>query len=424
MPQRHMLIVGNGQEIPSRVHDLFPGLRTTLLVRAPKVRRVRDPKRHARIIGVATGWTEEWVAVARDIHARDPFDCLGSFTDVDQSEAAAIGAALGLRTHTVETVRYTRDKVAMRRRLVEAGVEQIASEGVDSVAGLHRFAAAHGYPVVVKPVAGAASSGVSIVRSPAELEQAWEWGKAAREPDSNELMIEEFLDGQELSVEAFSHDGEHFVVALTEKVKEPRHCLEIGHMVRASFPAETVAAVSAHVGRVLTALAVRDGITHTELILTSAGPRVVETHLRRGGDSIVEMISDTYGVDLVALLVRQTMGEDVRPALAAGLERLRSSQKYPAIWYEIPQAAGRIVAVDGIDEARRAPGVVDVDVAYGVGDELPREVGDSRARAVAVRAVAESPAQALRAARSAAQLVRLTVVAAPSFAGTAAGLID
>jgi biotin carboxylase/trans-aconitate methyltransferase len=410
----HVLVVGNGREIPSVLHDVRPDVRTTVLVRTTKARRVRDPRRHVRILGLPHDDGREWLEAARAIHARDPFDRIGSFSDVDQDHAAAIGADLGLPTHAVDTVRWVRDKVAMRERLAQAGVEQVAAQRVAAPEDVAAFAGRHGYPVVVKPVAGAASSGVSIVRGPDDLAEAWAWGRAAREPDDDALMVEPCLPGPELSVEAFSHGGEHHVVALTDKVKEPRHFVELGHMVRGAFAPDVAQAVGEHVRRALDALGVRDGITHTELILAPAGPTLVETHLRRGGDGILDALREAYGLDLVELLVRQTVGEDVRPALRAGLERMAASDAYPAIWYAVPPAAGRIVAVDGVPEAQAAEGVTAVEVELGVGDDLPREILDSRSRALAVRALGPSPREALERAQRAARLVRYTVVADPA----------
>jgi biotin carboxylase len=404
-----VLVVGNGRELPAHVHVVDPDARTSVLVRTAVVKKVRDPKQHARIVAVSSTGDDEWIAMARAIDAIDPITHVASFSEKDQDKAASVAAALGLRMHSSRTVRAVHDKVEMRRCLDAAGIPGASARVVDTVEDVRRFAAEHGYPVVVKPVAGAASSGVSIVRDVDETDAAWAWGKAAAEPDTDVLMVESFLDGPEYSAEAFSHRGEHLVVAITGKAKDPQHCVELGQMVRADLPEATADLVVAAVREVLTALGVEDGVTHTEMILTAGGPRVVETHLRPAGDDIPEMIRDTYGLDLLDLLVRQSMGEDVRERLHRGYAELQSSQRCPAIWYGVPTRTGRIVSVEGLEQARALPGVVSVELEAEVGDDVCADLRDSRDRLVAVRAEAGSPRAALAAARAAAEFVRVEI---------------
>jgi biotin carboxylase len=405
----HVLIVGNGREIPGLVRAARPGIRTTMLVRLDVLHRVRDRAANARVIGLPHDrGPQEWIEMARSIHARDPFDHLGTYSEKDQDKAAAVGAALGLRTHSLDTIRWVHDKVAMRERLRAAGVDPTPAARVDSLDQARAFAVRHGYPVVVKPVAGAASSGVTVVREPRELDAAWAWAKAAEEPDTDDVLVEAYLDGLELSVEAFSEDGVHRIVALTGKVKNPRHCVELGHVVRGPFDETTTGAVHRFTVAVLDALGVRDGVTHTEVILTADGPRMVETHVRPAGDDIPEMIRDTYGIDLIDLLVQRSLGARVLDRLDREIKASADIAEHAAIWYATPPVAGRITAVSGVDAARELPGVVSVELLKEPGDELAGELLDSRARAVAARAVAGTPEEALRRARVAAEAISFT----------------
>jgi biotin carboxylase len=305
----------------------------------------------------------------------------------------------------------------MRERLAATGVDPTPAARVGGLDEVHAFAARYGYPVVLKPVAGAASSGVSIVRDPGELTAAWSWAKAAEEPDTDDVLVEAYLDGLELSVEAFSEDGAHRVVALTGKVKDPRHCVELGHVVRGPFDEATAETVRRFTTSALDALGVRDGVTHTEVILTAAGPRMVETHVRPAGDDIPEMIRDTYGIDLIDLLVQRGLGARVLDRLDGEIKASADITEHAAIWYATPAGGGRITAVSGVDTARGLPGVVSVELLKEPGDELAAELTDSRARAVAARAVAGTPDEALRRARAAAEAVAFT--AEPVGDGTA-----
>jgi biotin carboxylase len=407
----HVLIVGNGREIPGLVRGARPDIRTTMLVRLDVLHKVRDRAANERVVGLPHDrGTAEWIAMARSIHERDPFDRLGTYSEKDQDKAAAIGAALGLATHAVDTVRWVHDKVAMRERLAATGVDPTPGVPVGSAAEVRELAGRFGYPVVVKPVAGAASSGVSVVRDPDQVDAAWAWARAAEEPDTDAVTVEPFLAGVECSVEAFSEAGTHRVVCVTGKVKDPVHCVELGHVVRGPFAPEVRELVAGYTGRVLDALGVSDGVTHTEVILTADGPRVVETHLRPAGDDIPEMIRDTYRVDLIDLLVRRSLGESVLDRLDCALAEAEKIDEYAAIWYHSPAATGEVAAVTGVPAAEALPGVVSVEVGKEVGDRLTAEVTDSRQRAVAARAVGATPDEALARARAAAEAVVFTVL--------------
>jgi biotin carboxylase len=406
----HILIVGNDKDFPGLVRRYRPDARITMMARLAALGRIKNPAAYARVISLPHGGSAaEWVEMSRAIHARDPFDRLCTFSERDQDKAASIGAALGLGTHSPDTVRWVHDKVEMRKRLAAVGLESTASQRVADLDQVRDFASRHGYPVVVKPVAGAASSGVSVVRSPWELAGAWQWAQAASVPDTSDLLAEQYLEGPEVSVEAFSEAGAHRAVCVTGKVKDPVHCLELGQLVRGPFDRPTREAASRYTVKVLDALGVTDGVTHTELVLTAAGPRVVETHLRPAGDDIPEMIRDVYGVDLLDLLVQQSLGGRVLDQLDAGLEAAAKIDQYSAIWFALPAGTGTVTAVRGAEQARAMPGVVRVEVLKEPGDSVVAQATDSLARTVSARAVADDPFEALRAARRAAESVTFTI---------------
>lgn len=421
----HLLIVGNGGEIPGLAHQARPFLRTTMLVRIAALPRVRSPGMHARVVALPhDSGPGEWVEMARCIHARDPFDHMATYGERDQDKAAAIGVALGLRTHTPETVRWVHDKTAMRHRLAALGVDGTPSDRVRNIDEAGRAGGQYGYPFVLKPMSGTGSAGVTVVHSPADLAAAWQWAARAMTAESGDLVAERYLRGTELSVESLSEDGEHRIVCLTGKVKTAAHCVELGHMVPGPCDAATREVVSCYTASVLDALGVRDGVTHTEIIVTDDGPHVVETHLRPAGDEIPEMIRDTCGIDLLDLLVRQSLGEHVMGRLDGELKAAATTTTCAAIWFGTPAASGRIVAVTGIESAREMAGVVGVSSLKEVGDELPAELSDSgtgSARAVCVRATADNPWEALHRAKAAAEAVRFTVEAVPAYSVTPQG---
>ncbi|MFJ5637943.1 hypothetical protein ACIQF5_35660 [Streptomyces goshikiensis] len=99
----------------------------------------------------------------------------------------------------------------------------------------------------------------------------------------------------------------------------------------------------------LDALGIEFGPTHTEVILTSRGPRIIETHLRTGGDELWNMVTDATGVDLIESQLRQVLGEKVLPGIRETLDDPDRVPRAEAIWFAGAPAEGTLLEVTGID---------------------------------------------------------------------------
>ncbi|MBD0710810.1 MULTISPECIES: ATP-grasp domain-containing protein [unclassified Streptomyces] len=399
----HVLIVGGGREIPGLIRDAGgPDVVTTILCRMDFVPKVREPGRHDRVLALRSDAPDaEWIALAAAVHARQPFTRVGTFGERDQDRAAAVAAALGLPCHSPETIARVHDKEAMRRRLAELGVDETPGGRVADVAELRSFLARHGTPCVVKPVRGAGSFGVSVVRDLDGAEAAFARASADFEviPDAG-VLVERFHEGPQFSVEAFSEDGEHEILAVTRKFSDPVGFVELGHVVPAELSPEQTDAVHGYVRRLLDALGIAYGVTHTEVVLTADGPRVIETHVRLAGDEIPYLVHDVTGVDLVDCVVRQTLGLPVLADIRRTLADPSVDRSPEAIWFAVPRARGTLARIGGLDEAADRPGVVTAEALLGAGDVLG-DLDSSESRAAFVRARGADAAEAVERARQA-----------------------
>ncbi|MFG2328480.1 ATP-grasp domain-containing protein [Streptomyces sp. NPDC048604] len=409
-PPLHLLIVSGGRDLPDRARDAWPGLRTTVICRPEVVPRLRSREKIQRLIVLKEDASvDEWVAAARFVHAVDPVDRLTNFTEKDTEKTAAIGLDLGLPWHSPETVRAVADKCEMRRVLAAAGVSDVVAETVRDAEGILKVASKAGYPLICKPVRGVASKGVTRIDGPADIERALEWGATgAGDLDSPELLVEPFLAGDEYSVESVSEDGEHLVVGVTRKISEHDHFVEVGHVVPAPLAAGDEERITAAVRDMLTALDVRRGVTHTEVIVAADAVHVVETHLRPAGDEIPELWARISGVDLIDVVARQAVGLSVLDDVRDALKRTPDGPRAAAIWYACPDAVGEITEVTGEEEARGLEGVVDVEVLREPGKRLDGVTG-SFARGAHVCAVGSTPDEALERAKEGVRKLSFTV---------------
>ncbi|MEU7583142.1 ATP-grasp domain-containing protein [Streptomyces sp. NPDC041068] len=397
----HVLVVGTGRDHPALLRDTRPGTRTSVICQVEYIGNLRKTSEHQRIIGVRGDADDrEWVAMAVAAHGLDPFTRVATFGERDQDRYAAIGEALGLAAHSVDTVTAVHDKEVMRTRLHEAGVDSTAHARVENVAELRAFVGEHGLPCIVKPVHSMGSAGVTKVTEQGELETAFERADGSYLGLVNTgVLVEEFHEGPQFSVEAFSELGEHQVVGITRKYSDPVSLVELGHVSPADLPAEEQKEISDYVGSLLTALNVEFGPTHTEVVLTSTGPRVIETHVRAGGDEIPGLTLDATGVDIAEYNVRQILGEDVLADIRATLAAPRPARS-SAIWFAAVGAEGELEEITGIEEARELPGVTEVSALVKPGTVVDG-LSSSFARVAQARALGETPEEAVAAARAA-----------------------
>lgn len=321
-----------------------------------------EPAAYARVIGLAEGCDpSEWVSMAEVIDGHSRVTAVISWQEGYQTWAARIADRLGVAWHSEALVVLADSKPAMRRHLHRAEIDTTPFAEVSDPAGVLAFGEARGWPVVVKPVSGTGSAGVTRVDDARGVRAAFEWAVEASVPWDGTVLVDTFMEGRQFSVETFSEDGDHEVVCVSEKYAEPPHMIGTGHSLPANLEDEQVTAVSVYVRSVLDALGVRDGPGFTELALTADGPRLFETHVRPAGDNTMPMLETALGVDLISLCVRQAVGQRVLPGLRARLANRSRSGKVAAIWYTSPDVDGVLDGVLGEQEARSVPGVTHVE---------------------------------------------------------------
>ncbi|MER7460031.1 ATP-grasp domain-containing protein [Micromonospora sp. NPDC126480] len=368
---------------------------------------------HRRVIAIQGDEpTEMLVELVRQIHRVDPFDAVACVAEPLTMLASRVAAGLDLPgVPRPEVTERIVDKEAMRVRLVATGLEEVRGRTVDSADELAAVvrAGAPGSAWIVKPVAGAGSLGVSQVTADSDFAAAFERSahqESVIHPDRERLrvLVEPFLFGPQFSVEAVTENGVTSILAITKKFSDPDTLVELGHVVPAPLAEEDSEAIRNHVVKVLDALGVSDSVTHTEIVLTADGPRILETHTRAGGDDIGEMASIVSGVNLSAAAVELVLGESVQDRLASA----KPSGTYEAIWFVASPEAGTFAGLDGVRAAQALDSSIQVTELVEVGDQV-EPLTNSDSRVAQVRASAASADQAVALAKEAAATLTLSI---------------
>lgn len=254
---------------------------------------------------------------ARAHHHTTPFHAVLSFTEFGLYPAALIADDLGIPSNcNVTTNLYSRDKLRMRDLLRAAGVEHVHYRRVESVEDIAEFFASQGgHPIVLKPSMGAGSLGVCAISNTGEIASSFEY---AMRVDHGALMVEEWIVGDEYSIEALSHSGRHEIIAITEKITTGRpHFIELGHCQPARLDHELRHVVEATVVKLLDLLHHHTGPSHTEVKIRAGVPVIIETQARQGGGKISTLCELTTGVRLIDETVQELLGREPPVRLAS-----------------------------------------------------------------------------------------------------------
>lgn len=167
------------------------------------------------------------------------------------------------------------------------------------------------YPVIVKPTDRSGSRGISLVKSNEELDAAIIL--ALEESFSKEILIEEFIDGREFSVESISYKGNHEILQVTEKFTTGApDFIEKGHICPARISCEEKALIVNTVLKLLSCLNVENGACHTEVKINDNGDvYIIEIGSRMGGDFIgSDLVLYSTGFDFTRAILEQSLGID------------------------------------------------------------------------------------------------------------------
>ncbi len=270
-------------------------------------------------------------------------------TDAPVRTVAAVALALGLPALSPAAAARATDKRLMRRALSASQVPVPRFREVDSVATALAAAAALGYPVALKISCSSGSRGVYRVDGPVELAKRFVQARAYQPEGA--LLIEDWMDGPEVSVEGICGNGHVHVLQVTDKLVFPGPFpVEAGHIQPSRLSPAIVARVRSVTEAGARALGLSDCAFHAELKITRDGPKIVEIGARLGGDRIATHLTPlSTGVNLLRAAILTALGRefDITPTRAGGA----------AIRYFHAGGLGTLDAVEGLDGVASLPGL-------------------------------------------------------------------
>lgn len=230
-------------------------------------------------------------------------------TDKPLVMMARIAEKYGFPFYSVETAQWSTDKFQMKKRFELGGVPHARGRTISKVEEADGLA----FPVIVKPRDNSGSRGVKFCRNQEELKNSID--EALENSKLDSVLVEEFIEGPEYSIEGLHHDGKNEVIQFTEKkTTEFPYNVELGHIQPAKISDDNKLKIREIVAKIGKALNFENTPSHTELKINERGIFVIETSPRLGGDYITSTLTPlSTGVNLEDELLMISLGETINP---------------------------------------------------------------------------------------------------------------
>ncbi|MGV4985735.1 ATP-grasp domain-containing protein [Streptomyces sp. NRAIS4] len=309
---------------------------------------------------------------------------------------------LGLPANEPECIPALRNKYQQRILLNKADVPIPRFAPVKNARDLQAAVRHVGTPAVLKPVAGVGSMATYKLNGGENLEEVWEEAVKFYTTDPRgeavpNFLVEEMLVGAQhhadpryapyASVESFVENGRITHLAVTDKLPLTKDFRENGGIMPSVLPPEVTDALMDCASRAITAMGITNSGVHTEIMLTAAGPRVIEVNSRIGG-GVTEMLQQCSGYDSIL----------ARAAVATGMPLPEyKSPSCSTAYYSIqaPAFDTELKSQPTYSELLEIPEIVEAELQYATGAHPEWRRGTPGGMVLRAIGVAESASRLL-----------------------------
>ncbi len=269
-------------------------------------------------------------------------------TDAPVRTVAAVGCRLSLSVLSENAAAAATDKLLMRAAFEKSGAPSPRFVEVESLADARSAADRLGYPVALKIRRGSGSRGVYRIADEHELSHGF--AECRDYQKDGTLLVEEWVEGGEVSVEGYCTDQDCHIVAITDKfVRSGRYPVEAGHCQPSHYSASVQQSIQNAVASGVRSLGLTWCMIHAEAKISPEGSWLIEIGARLGGDRISTHLTPlSTGVNMVRTAILLSLGERVN---APTLWKRGACVRY----FDLKRT-GRLRRLDGLRALYAIPG--------------------------------------------------------------------
>ncbi|WP_321516524.1 ATP-grasp domain-containing protein [Marinifilum fragile] len=285
-----------------------------------------------------------------------------SATDKPLVMMARVAKTLNLSFFSVETAQIATDKYLMKQKFREAGIPCAKGVLLNKKIDLDDLDCT--YPVIVKPRDNSGSRGVVFCDNLKSLHSAVE--ETFQYTTKENVLVEEFINGKEYSIESIHYNGESNIIQITEKrTTEFPYNVELGHIQPASISAEQKDEIKQLIIKIGNLLGFDNCASHTELKINSNGIKIIETSPRLGGDFISStLVPLSTGINMEEILIDISINNPLATKYFQASQRKNSG----IIYFQLPE--GVITDISNLNEISHVEGVHSWSFDLTVGEKV------------------------------------------------------
>lgn len=293
---------------------------------------------------------------------KNSIDAVLPINDFGIRSAAFIAEHLNLNGLNIKNAEYALDKGLMRDQWANCGLPMPKYKVIANYEEALFEAERLGYPLVMKPTdCGGGGRGISVIRDKSELR--WSFKFCLPFVNNSRLIIEEFVEGTEVTVEALVYQGKVTILAISDKFKpELRTRVATSLNYPAALSSEIKKSICEISEKAILVLGINNGAAHLELIVGKEGPKLIEIGARGGGGHIFSTIVEAVCGVVMPLEAARILAKD-KPALKIRWQK-------GAVYRFFTPKPGIIKAIEGLEEAKKLKGVLDIGIFKNVGDTV------------------------------------------------------
>lgn len=265
---------------------------------------------------------------------------------------------------TVTQIKRARDKFLMKQAFIKNNVPCAKGKLFIKEQNItEKELSDYTYPLIIKPADAFSSRGVLKVNDLSELKKNESFTRSFS--TNNSIIVEEFLEGKEYSIESITFNKETHIIQYTEKIiTDYPYTVEMGHIQPAELNEKEKAGIDEVVKNAINALELDNCAAHTELKLTTDGPKIIEIGARLGGDYISSYLTlHSTGVSMDAAVADVAMGN--KPDLK------RKINAFSGIFYFHLGEGKKVVEIGNWKDVLNFDNVVYANLLIKPGDVIP-----------------------------------------------------
>ncbi len=317
---------------------------------------------------------------------------------------ALIADKLKLPGISIDTARLASNKLLMKNKFKKDSIPIPWYKEIRSLKDLKDTVRSKGYLLVIKPVDSRGARGV--LRLTEGIDLKWAYMSSKKESPSKRVMVEEFLDGPQLSTESIIYKGKAFTIGYGDRNYEfldrfSPYIIENGGEMPANISNEKREQINALIERTARSIGIRTGTIKGDIVLTCDGPKIIEVAARlSGGYYCSNTIPLSTGINVLKYAIKLVLGEPIN------VKELRPKyNRGTAQRFFFPEE-GTVKRISGIKKVKSHPYIKKIGVYAKIGDRI-HKMTDHTKRAGFLLAIGRTREEALKRALEAVNSIKI-----------------